>query len=70
MDALLTAGRTAVDTALRRSIYEKALALWRRDLPILPLTHGDNVVVLRREVGGFEVQPTGDVRLGAATWVP
>jgi peptide/nickel transport system substrate-binding protein len=68
MDELLLAGRRAVDVSVRRGIYERALAVWRRDLPIVPLVHGDNIVVLRREAAGFAVQPTGDLRFGTVDW--
>jgi peptide/nickel transport system substrate-binding protein len=68
MDALLRAGRRTTDPAERARIYEDAVALARRDLPILPLVHGDNVAVMRREVSGFRVQMTGDVRLGPIGW--
>jgi len=64
MDRLLLAGRREVDTGTRQGIYQDALALWRRDLPILPLVHGEDVVVLRSDVEGFELQRTGDLRLG------
>jgi peptide/nickel transport system substrate-binding protein len=68
MDELLLAARREVDVAQRRQLYERALALWRRDLPIIPLVHGDVVVVLRREVTGFRVQKTGDLWFGSVGW--
>lgn len=68
MDELLLAGRRETDPAERQEIYERALELWRRDLPIVPLVHGQNVVVLRSEVENFELQKTGDLRLGPIRW--
>lgn len=68
MDALLLAGRRATVPAERARIYGEALALWRRDLPIIPLVHGDNIVVARRELTNFEVQKIGDLRLGPVGW--
>ncbi len=68
MDALLLEARRVADPAARARLYERALAVWRRDLPLLPLVHGDNIVVLRREITGFEIQKTGDLRLGPAGW--
>lgn len=68
MDRLLLSGRRVVDTEERQRIYREALALWRRDLPILPLVHGEDVVVLRSDVEGFELQKTGDLRLGGVRW--
>ncbi len=68
MDELLLAGRRTTDPAQRAAIYEQALALWRRDLPIIPLVHGDNIVVTRRELTDFKVQKIGDLRLGPVGW--
>ena len=68
MDALMLAGRRAVEPEERARIYEQALAVWRRDLPTIPLVHGDNIVVTRRELTNFEVQQIGDLRLGPVGW--
>lgn len=68
MDRLLLAARLEVDEAKRGVLYQQALALWRRDLPIIPLLHGDNIAVMRREVTGFELQGPGDLRLGPVGW--
>lgn len=68
MDALLLTARREIDRGKRAALYGRALALWRRDLPVVPLTHGDAIVVLRREVTGFQVQKFGDLRLGPAGW--
>lgn len=68
MDSLLMAGRRTTDRAERMSIYRNVLAVWRRDLPILPLVHGDNIVVMRREVTDFRLQLIGDLRLGEIGW--
>jgi peptide/nickel transport system substrate-binding protein len=70
MDRLLLAARRETENQARQQLYEQALAIWRRDLPILPLTHGDHIVILREEVTGFELQATGDLRLGAIGWAP
>lgn len=63
MDALLLAGRSEAGLGKRAAIYEDALAVWRRDLPILPLTHGDNIAVIDSRYEGFELQKIGDLRL-------
>lgn len=68
MDELLLAARAETDRDERQRLYEESLALWRRDLPIIPLIHGDNIVVMRSEVTGFELQLIGDLRLGPVGW--
>jgi peptide/nickel transport system substrate-binding protein len=68
MDELLLAARRAIVPAQRAKTYEDALAVWRRDLPLIPLVHGDNIVVTRRELTGFQIQKIGDLRLGPVGW--
>ncbi len=64
MDRLLIEGRKARVLAERQHIYEEALALWRKDLPLLPLVHGESIVVLRSDLEGFTLSKTGDIYLG------
>jgi peptide/nickel transport system substrate-binding protein len=68
MDAYLLGARRETDPAKRQELYEKCLALWRRDLPIVPLIHSSNIVVTRSELTGFELQLIGDLRLGPVGW--
>lgn len=68
MDRLLLAGRRESDPARRAAIYEEAIALWRRDLPILPLVHGETIVVVRSEVTDFQIQKDGNLRLAGVGW--
>jgi peptide/nickel transport system substrate-binding protein len=68
MDRLLLAARAEVDTTKRAELYRQALELWRRDLPIFPFLHGDNIAVMRREVTGFKLQGTGELKLGQIGW--
>lgn len=63
MDELLLAARREIDPTKRAELYRRVLALWKRDLPILPLCHGDNIVALRSEFDGFTLQKIGDLRL-------
>lgn len=63
MDTLLLAARREPDEAARARLYAEALRLCRRDLPILPLCHGDNIVAIRAEFGGFTLQRSSDLRL-------
>jgi peptide/nickel transport system substrate-binding protein len=68
MDRLLLEGRRQTDPARRQEIYEQVLSIWRRDMPIVPLVHGENIVVMRSEVEGFQLQKTGDLRLRGIGW--
>jgi len=64
MDEYLLAARRASMEAERHRLYAEVLTLWRRDLPILPLCHGDNVVAISSGFEGFTLQKIGDLRLG------
>lgn len=68
MDRLLLQARIETNPEKRGEIYEQALAHWRRDLPIIPLVHGDNIAVMRSEVTGFRIQKISDIRLGDIGW--
>lgn len=68
MDELLIQGRRQTDTDERQRIYEQVLGIWRRDLPIVPLVHGENIVVMRSETASFQLQQTGTLHLGDVRW--
>ena len=57
MDDLLERGRTAQTRAERRRHYLRVQAILARDLPIIPLWHEENIVVLRRDVQGYQMLP-------------
>ncbi len=63
MDELLLRARKTTESAKRARLYEEVLGLWKRDMPILPLCHGDNLVVLSSQFEGFKLQKIGDLRL-------
>jgi len=68
MDTLLDDALRVADPAARASLYARALALWRRDLPLIPLVHGPQIVVLRREVRGYTPHPLGNHFFNAVRW--
>lgn len=63
MDQLLLNARASTSIRERASLYENALSLVERDVPLVPLAHGDNMVALRSGLVGFELQKIGDLRL-------
>ena len=65
MDELLLSARREGDLLNRADLYQDVLDLWRRDLPLLPLVHGDNIAVIDARYEGFELQKIGDLRLGS-----
>ncbi len=57
VDRLLERGRSELDRGRRREIYRQVQARLARDLPIFPLWHEDNLVVMRRNVRGYKMLP-------------
>jgi peptide/nickel transport system substrate-binding protein len=68
MDALLDAALLSNDPVVRRARYGEALALWWRDLPLIPLVHADQITVLRREIKGYTLDPNGNHYFGPVLW--
>ena len=60
----LAAARSEMDARKRMKIYRRVLVMVRDRLPLVPLAHAMNMVVLRRNVRDFVLQPTRDVRMG------
>ncbi len=68
MDRLLERAIAVTDPRARRALYGQALALWARDLPLVPLVQGDQIVVLDRRVRGYVLSPTGNHFFGGVYW--
>jgi peptide/nickel transport system substrate-binding protein len=59
MDLLLKQGRRGDDQRERSAVYHEAQALFRRDMPWVPLFHVSVFTVHRRSVHGLAPGPTG-----------
>ncbi len=64
LSAAIAAARTEMDARKRLGIYRRVLATLRDRLPLVPLAHATDRVVVRRNVKDFILQPTMEVRLG------
>ena len=62
MDRLLDAGRTTLDADERRKIYGHVQQLAADELPYVSLWWDDIVVVMNRDLIGFEPSPSGSMR--------
>jgi peptide/nickel transport system substrate-binding protein len=62
MDRLIEAGQSELDLDRRREIYARVQQLAAQDLPYVSLWWHDNVVVMNRELDGFEPYPNGSLR--------
>ncbi len=59
VDSLIEAGRTETEPERRRGIYSEVQRLIAADLPYVFLWHDDNVALVRNELEGWQVLPTG-----------
>jgi len=57
MDRLTELGRRTIGREARIGIYRDVQLLMGEDLPIVPLWHEDNILVMREDVQGYEVYP-------------
>lgn len=64
MDTLLDDARIATSIPDRRAIYAKVWEIQRRDLPLIYLTIGKNIVGTQKTVQGLSLVPDGLLRLG------
>jgi len=62
MDRLLDAGRTTLDVDARRKIYGQVQQLAADELPYVSLWWDDIVIVMNRDLSGFEPTPSGSLR--------
>jgi peptide/nickel transport system substrate-binding protein len=62
VDALLREARTNTDPDERLPLYEEAQRLIMADLPVLPVDHEAQIVVMRSNIEGFVPHPTGVFR--------
>ena len=62
VDELLRQARTTVDHAERVTLYEEAQRLIMTDMPVVPVDHETQIVVLRSGIEGFVPHPTGVFR--------
>ncbi|MBK1858200.1 ABC transporter substrate-binding protein [Cerasicoccus arenae] len=68
MDHLLDAARRVSNPTERTKLYNEALKVWSRDLPMIPLVHAEQMILLRKQVTDFTLSPTGNVFLGPVGW--
>jgi peptide/nickel transport system substrate-binding protein len=68
MDRLLDEAITVTDPTKRAALYDEALELWARDLPLLPLVQGDQITVLDSRIAGYVLSPTGNHFFGPVYW--
>jgi peptide/nickel transport system substrate-binding protein len=59
VDQLIEQGRATFDRAKRKAIYDEVQKILADELPYLSLYHRDNVAIMRSNIDGFEMYPSG-----------
>lgn len=59
VDALIVQGRSTFDRAKRKQAYDEVQKILAEELPYLSLYHQVNVAMMRKNVNGFEMYPSG-----------
>jgi len=58
MDALLVQAQTETDPAKRMELYKQIQELWTTEVPTIPFTQGQLLVVTQKDVSGVTLDPT------------
>ena len=59
VDQLIQQGRATFDRAKRKQAYDEIQKIVAEDLPYISLYHQGNIAVMRKNVAGFEMYPSG-----------
>jgi len=59
VDQLIEQGRSTFDRARRKEAYDEIQKILAQDLPYISLYHRDNVAIMRSNIDGFEMYPSG-----------
>lgn len=59
VDQLIEEGRSTFDRAKRKAAYDEIQKILADELPYISLYHRDNVAIMRKNVQGFEMYPSG-----------
>ena len=59
IDSLLEQGRSTIDPQERKKYYNKVQEILQQDLPYISLWHNQNVALVKENVDGFRLHPSG-----------
>ena len=59
VDQLIEQGRSTFDQSKRKEAYAQVQQIVAQELPYLSLYHRDNVAIMRSNIQGFEMYPSG-----------
>ena len=59
IDSLLEQGRSTIDPQERKKYYNKVQEILQQDLPYISLWHNQNVALVKENIDGFRLHPSG-----------
>ena len=59
IDSLLEKGRSTIDPQERKKYYNKVQEILQQDLPYISLWHNQNVALVKENIDGFRLHPSG-----------
>ncbi len=59
VDQLIMQGRSTFDRTKRKAAYDEIQRIVADELPYISLYHRDNVAIMRKNIGGFQMYPSG-----------
>lgn len=59
VDQLIMQGRSTFDRTKRKAAYDEIQKILNDELPYISLYHRDNVAIMRKNIGGFQMYPSG-----------
>lgn len=65
---LFRQGQRETNLTKRADIYKKALGLFAKDRPVMPIAHSLTIVPTRKEIEGYKISPMGDRRFATVKW--
>ncbi len=67
---LVAAARRELDPQKRIELYRRAQEIIFEEAPMVPLAHSEDMVAMRANVDGFQLQPNSDIRLHDVHYAP
>jgi peptide/nickel transport system substrate-binding protein len=61
LDNLLESARRELDPSRRAALYSEIQKILAYDLPYISLWHGENIVVMKKDLIGYRLHPSGDI---------
>ena len=59
IDSLLEKGRSTIDPQEKKEVLQQGQEILQQDLPYISLWHNQNVALVKKNIDGFRLHPSG-----------